>query len=155
MQKQKDNQVFHFVTIGIVKLLWIHSRTALFLFLFPAWLFAFMQLGVVIGLSLSEVAFSSGFYFIAAICFLLILGSLWLGFRAAQGLCRMIALGQIGLATLFSLIATYRNIFNSSGPPFEPDSVETVLAVCIMVVLFVVTILADILRVFMDRRALE
>src|SRR5215469_10232083 len=100
MQKKNDNQVVHFLTIGIVKLLWIHSRTALFLFVFPTWLFAFMQLGVVIGLELSDGAFSIGFYFIAAICFSLMLGSLWLGFRAAQGLCRMIAVGQIGLATL-------------------------------------------------------
>ncbi len=154
MQK-KENPVIHFATVGIAKVLWIHSRAALFLFVIPTWLFAFTQLGIVIGLSLSTVAYATGFYCIGGFCFFLMLGSLWLGFRLAQGFCRILALVQIGIATLFSLVAAYRNIVGPAGPPFEPDSVETIVAVFLMFVLFVVIVLADVARAMMGQRAIE
>lgn len=153
MQKQ-DNQVFHFLTVGIVKLLWQYSRTALFLFVLPTWLFFFSQLGIVIGLSLDDVAFATAFYCVGGLCFVLMLGSLWFGFRAAQGFCRIIALIQIGWATIFSLVATYRNIFDA-GPPFEPDSIECIVSLFGMFLLFIITVLADTARLFREQRAME
>lgn len=154
MQKQ-DNQVFHFLTVGIVKLLWQYSRTALFLFVLPTWLFFFSQLGIVIGLSLDDIAFATGFYCIGGLCFALMLASLWFGFRAAQGFCRIIALVQIAWATIFSLVSTYRNIFDSTGPPFEPDSIECIVSLFGMFLLFIITVVVDTAKLFREQRAME
>ena len=153
MQKQ-DNQVFHFLTVGMGRLLWQYSRTALFLFFLPTWFFFFSQLGIVIGLALDDVAFATGFYCIGGLCFVLMLGSLWFGFRAAQGFCRIIALVQIAWATIFSLVATYRNIFEA-GPPFALDSIEAVVSVFGMFCLFCIVVLADAAKLFREQRAME
>ncbi len=155
MQQKKDNQVFHFVTVGIVKLLWRFSRSAVLLFIFPTWLCLFSQLWIVIGLSISDVAFATGFYCLAGLCFLLMLGSLWLGFRAAQGFCRIVALAQCIVATAFSLIASCRNIFDITGRICALDSVESILTLFAMLVFFIVTVIGDTARLFMEQRAME
>jgi hypothetical protein len=153
MQK-KENQIAHFLTIGIVELLWGVSQVSIFLFIFPTWLCVFTQIAFVIGRSIPDLAFATGFYCIGSLCFLLMLGSLWFGFRAAQGFCRIIALIQCGLALLFSFILTIKNAFNLLGP-FDFDSVETIVTIFIMFVLFIVTVLSDTARAFREQRAME
>lgn len=145
----------HFLTVGIIKVLWRYSRTGLFSFVFPTWLFVFMQIGIVIGLVVHDVAFATGLYCFGAFCFLLMLGSLWLSFQTAQGFCRFLALLQMFIGTAFALVTTYRNISHPGGPPLEPKSIESVLSAFLMFVLFVTVVLIDASRMFSERRAME
>ena len=152
---QKNNQLMHFLTVGIIKVLWRFSRTGLFGFVLPTWLFVFMQIGIVVGLAIHNAAFATGLYCFGGFCFLLMLGSLWLGFRTAQGSCRIIAIIQMLSATAFALVTTYRNISHPGGPPLEPKSVESVLSAFLMFVLFVIVVLIDASRMFSEQRAME
>ncbi len=155
MPQKKSDQFVYFLTIGIIRLLWRHSKAGLLLFVLPTWCYLVSQLAILIGLTVSDdFAVALALYCFGGLCLLLMVGWMLLGLRITQGFCRAVALIQIAWAILFSLVATYRTI-RFSGFPLDPESTECIVSVSVMFILFIVTVLADLVRAFDMQRFSE
>ncbi len=151
------SRLFRFSTLGIVVFLWKRSKPSLFLFLVPTWLYFFSMLGVVEALS-SRMHHDSlgaiiGWAAFAAVCILLIGGSMWFGFQPTFGFGRVVAIAQMIVAGGFVLIGTYRAIVTPTAvSPYAPQSAECWIAILLMLVLFAASLLNDLVRAYLARR---
>ena len=161
MFSQKEEPVLHFLTVGLVKLCWRHSRTALFVYVLPFWLYLFSMIAVRLGSSTSPndpPALTAGLYCAAILCLLLMLGSQLLGFRYAYGFLKIVCMIQIGVAGLFSLASIYSVSHNTTRSDFQflPQSAEAIVTMFIMFLLFLTTVAVDLFKAFMENnRAME
>lgn len=150
-----QNRLSRFLVFGLPQLLWKFSRTALFLYVVPCWIYIFVIAAVTIGLHCT-LLYAIVFYCLGTVFFFLMVGSMIYGFLKSLGFTRIISVLQIGVATVFTLVATYR-AFNVPPRqiPYEPRSLECVIVMLVMSLLFIITVLTDLLRVFFNKQSME
>lgn len=133
-------RVSTFLIFGLFKFLWKQSKTALFCYLVPFWLYVAFMMGVT-GARHGSWGAIVGFGGFALACFAGMAGSMWYGFQQSFGFCRIAAMIQMTVSGCFVLVATYRAIqapFYESA--FQVRSPEAGIAIFVMFLLFIATI---------------
>lgn len=159
MERAIQKRLAGFLLTGIPRLLWKYSRTALWGFILPWWAYVLLMIGVgfgMVGTTYDISGFLVALLFFAGIPFAGMIASMIHAYRRAIGVSKLAVTIQIPTASLFVIVATYRALNTPFGhPPFEPESMECGIAVFLMVVFFLVTVLADAARAFIQKRSME
>jgi hypothetical protein len=155
LERAIQKRVSHFLLFGLPQWLWQRSRIAVFLYIVPFWSYILFVAAVTIGIR-TDFPYAIAFYCLGILFFLLMVGSMFYGFRNAFGFSRILAALQLSVATLFAVVGTYRAFtVPARAIPFEPKSLECAIAILAMFVLFVFTVLTDLFRSIINKQSME
>jgi hypothetical protein len=150
-----QRRISGFLLFGLPQKLWQYSRISIFLYVAPFSTYIFFIIAVSIGLS-SQLSNAIWFYCLGILLFVAMVGSMIYGFLQAVGFVRIVAGLQVMLATLFSIIATYRAAHVPAGRiPFGVRSADCAIAMVLMLLLFGITVVTDLVRQFLNKRSME
>ncbi|HWS16949.1 MAG TPA: hypothetical protein VN223_03005 [Candidatus Elarobacter sp.] len=159
LERAIQKRLAGFLIGGLPRLLWRYSRTSVLLFIIPWWLYVLSMIGVGFGVrsTVHDVwGLCVGLFFATLLPLIGMAGSMIYAYRNAFGISKIIAAIQIPTAALFVIVATYRALCTPLGrPPYAPQSAESVIAVLFMIFLFVIAVVADIIRQFTNRQSME
>jgi hypothetical protein len=157
LEQLAQQRLWFLLFVTLPRRLWQYSPLSIFLFVIPLALYVIASIGITSGLNNfdSNIIAAIGHLIFGTVCLALMFFSIYWGFRKAVGLNRIIAISQMVLVALFTILAIVRTIVQSFQiRTFSPGSSADGLSF-LMFLLFAGMVVLDVRRALVNRRRME